>query len=174
MERALGISNGYGTPARRRLTPACAFCAACSFKSGKVVVLLQGRYAGRKAVIVKAHDEGTQDRKFGHAVVAGLDRYPRKITKGMSQKTIKKRSQMKPFIKHVNYTHLMPTRYQCDFDIKKIVDDASKEKDGLKASGEVRKHVKQAFSKKYHEQATAKLKEKQATGLKYFYTKLRF
>ena len=28
-------------------------------KSGKVVVLLQGRFAGRKAVIVKNFDDGT-------------------------------------------------------------------------------------------------------------------
>lgn len=39
-----------------------------SFKSGKVVVVLAGKYAGRKAVIVKATDEGTKDRKFGHAI----------------------------------------------------------------------------------------------------------
>merc|ERR1711879_84384 len=142
-------------------------------KSGKVVVLLQGRYAGRKAVVVKSHDEGSSDRKFPHAVVAGLDRYPRKVTKGMSKEKIRKRTQMKPFIKHVNYTHLMPTRYQCDFDIKKIVDEAVKEKDGFKASGEVRKQVKKVFETQYHDQTSVK-KERQATGLKYFYTKLRF
>ena len=44
--------------------------------------------------------------------VAGLDRYPRKITKAMGAKKVAKRSLMKPFIKHVNFTHMMPTRYQ--------------------------------------------------------------
>jgi large subunit ribosomal protein L27e len=33
-------------------------------KSGKVVLLLSGRYAGRKAVIVKPSDEGTSDKPF--------------------------------------------------------------------------------------------------------------
>ena len=33
-------------------------------KSGKVVLVLGGRYAGRKGIIVKNHDEGTQERKF--------------------------------------------------------------------------------------------------------------
>jgi len=146
----------------------------CSFKSGKVVVLLQGRYAGRKAVVVKAYDDGSSDRKFGHAVVAGIDRYPRKITKGMGEKKVKKRSIMKPFIKYVNYSHLMPTRYQCDFDIKKIVEEGIKEKDGLKATGEVRKAVREVFQNKYFEQSTAKLSEKKALGLSYFYSKLRF
>jgi len=144
------------------------------FKSGKVVVLLQGRYAGRKAVVVKAHDDGTSDRKFGHAVVAGIDRYPRKITKGMTEKKVQKRSIMKPFIKYVNYSHLMPTRYQCDFDIKKVIEDDIKEKGGLKATGDVRKAVRGAFQQKYFEQSTAKLSEKKALGLSYFYSKLRF
>ena len=39
-----------------------------SFKSGKVVVVLAGRYAGRKAVVVKATDDGTKEKAFGHAV----------------------------------------------------------------------------------------------------------
>jgi hypothetical protein len=44
--------------------------------------------------------------------VAGIDRYPRKITKSMGEKKIAKRSLMKPFVKRVNFTHMMPTRYQ--------------------------------------------------------------
>jgi ribosomal protein L14E/L6E/L27E len=40
----------------------------CSFKSGKVVIMLAGRFAGRKAVVVKASDEGTGDKRFGHCV----------------------------------------------------------------------------------------------------------
>lgn len=36
-------------------------------KSGKVVVILQGRYAGKKAVVVKSYEEGTTERKFSHA-----------------------------------------------------------------------------------------------------------
>lgn len=103
-----------------------------SIKSGKVVVLLAGRYAGRKAVVIKAHDEGTDGKKFGHAIgksvfglclwcfpgliwgsgslVAGIDRYPRKVTKSMGKAKLAKRSKVKPFIKAVNYSHVMPTR----------------------------------------------------------------
>lgn len=39
-----------------------------SIKSGKVVVVLAGRFAGRKAVVVKASDEGNEIKKFGHAL----------------------------------------------------------------------------------------------------------
>jgi ribosomal protein L14E/L6E/L27E len=46
---------------------------------GKVVIVLQGRYAGKKAVIVRSHDEGTSARKYGHALVCGLSKEPRKV-----------------------------------------------------------------------------------------------
>merc|ERR1711879_71753 len=80
-------------------------------KSGKVVILLQGKYAGRKAVIVKSYDEGTNERPYGHCMVAGINRYPLKVTKNMGAKRLAKRSKVKPFIKVVNYNHIMPTRY---------------------------------------------------------------
>ena len=79
-------------------------------KSGKVVIVLQGRFAGHKAIVVKAHDDGTADKKFAHAIVAGIDRYPRKVTRAMTKDKIEKRTKMKPFLKAINYTHLMPTR----------------------------------------------------------------
>jgi large subunit ribosomal protein L27e len=101
---------------------------ACSIKSGKVVILLAGRYAGRKAVVVKANDEGLAGKKFGHAVgecsqlipsvflfpsVAGIDRYPRRVVRAMGKAKIEKRCKIKPFVKVVNFNHLMPTRLIC-------------------------------------------------------------
>lgn len=52
-------------------------------KSGKVVLVLSGRYAGRKALVVKNYDEGSSDKGYGHALVAGIDRYV--ITSFISQ-----------------------------------------------------------------------------------------
>lgn len=68
-------------------------------KSGKVVLVLGGRYAGRKAIIVKTYDDGTADKQFGHALVAGVDRYPKKVIKNMGKKKMAKKSKIKPFIK---------------------------------------------------------------------------
>ncbi|XP_062605546.1 large ribosomal subunit protein eL27-like [Saccostrea cucullata] len=79
-------------------------------KPGKVVLVLSGRFAGRKAVIVKNHDDGTQDKPYGHALVAGIDRYPRKVTRKMGKKKMKDRSKLKAFLRVYNYNHLMPTR----------------------------------------------------------------
>ncbi|KAI3359633.1 hypothetical protein L3Q82_014023 [Scortum barcoo] len=90
-------------------------------KPGKVVMVLAGRYAGRKAVIVKNIDDGTTDRPYSHALVAGIDRYPRKVTTTMGKKKIAKRSKIKAFVKVFNYNHLMPTRYSVDIPLDKTV-----------------------------------------------------
>ena len=42
---------------------------------------------------------------FSHALVAGIDRYPRKVTKKMSKKKVAKRSKIKPFLKVIKRTH---------------------------------------------------------------------
>lgn len=80
-------------------------------KAGRVVILLAGRRAGKKAVIVKPFDDGKKDHKFGHALVAGVERAPMKVTKKMSKKKIARRSTLKPFVKLVNYNHILPTRF---------------------------------------------------------------
>ena len=64
-------------------------------KAGKVVLLLNGRQAGKKAVIVKTFDDGTADRQYGYCLVAGIQKYPLKISKSMSEKKIAKRSKVR-------------------------------------------------------------------------------
>lgn len=61
--------------------------------------MLQGRHAGRKVVVIKQLDDGTKERRYPHAIVAGIERYPRKVTKRMGAKTLAKRKKIKPFIK---------------------------------------------------------------------------
>jgi large subunit ribosomal protein L27e len=93
-------------------------------KSGKVVIVLSGRYAGKKAIIVKSYEDGHDKRKFSHVLVAGIKRNPRKVTKSMSKKKVNKRSKIIPFVKHINYQHVMPTRYSVDLSdgLKKVLD----------------------------------------------------
>lgn len=64
-------------------------------KANKVVLMLNGRMAGKKAVIVKTFDEGTADRPYGHCIVAGIMKYPLKITKSMPDKKVAKRSRVR-------------------------------------------------------------------------------
>ena len=57
-------------------------------KPGKVVVVLSGKYAGKKAVIVRVNENGSDKHKFPYAVVVGVERAPRKVTRSMSEKTL--------------------------------------------------------------------------------------
>ena len=140
-------------------------------KSGKVVILLQGRFAGRKAVVVKTFDEGNSGRKFGHAIVAGVDRYPRKVTRSMGKNKIKKRSKIKPFVKSINYNHIMPTRYTVDIDLRKVVEEQTLA--APEARKEAKKAIKKVFEDRYLNQSATK-SEKKASGTQYFFKKLRF
>jgi len=131
-------------------------------KAGKVVLVLSGRFAGRKAVVVKPTDDGTTDKPFGHALVAGIDRYPRKVTKRMAKKKIKMRSKIKPFLKVVNYNHLMPTRYSVDLSFDKANLNKEVLKDPMK-------------KKKARNMVRTKFEERYKTGKnKWFFQKLRF
>ncbi|XP_077979352.1 large ribosomal subunit protein eL27-like [Glandiceps talaboti] len=131
-------------------------------KAGKVVLVLNGRFAGRKAVIVKNYDEGTSEKPYGHALVAGIDKYPRKVTKRMGKKKLAQRSKIKSFVRVVNYNHLMPTRYSVDVNIDKAVVN----KDAFRDPGKRRKARREA---------KAKFEERYKTGKnKWFFQKLRF
>merc|ERR1712046_71729 len=139
------------------------------FKASNVVLLLNGRMAGKKAVIVKTFDEGTPDRPYGYCLVAGIQKYPLKITKSMPEKKIAKRSKLKPFIKVVNYTHLMPTRYALEVELKSVVttDLVNGSQANPTARQNARKEVKKLLEDKYN----TSLK----TGKnRWFFQKLRF
>ncbi|RVW75580.1 60S ribosomal protein L27 [Vitis vinifera] len=91
-------------------------------KPNKAVVLLQGRFAGRKAVIVRSFDDG------------------------LDKKTAKK-SRVKAFIKLVNYNHIMPTRYTLDVDLKDVVSpDVLQSRDKkVTAAKETKKKLEERF-----------------------------
>ncbi|RCK62990.1 60S ribosomal protein L27 [Candida viswanathii] len=131
-------------------------------KSGKVAIVVRGRYAGKKVVIVKPHDEGTKSHPFPHAIVAGVERTPLKVTKKMDAKKVAKRTKVKPFVKLVNYNHLMPTRYSLDVEsFKSAVTSESLEEPTQRE--EAKKVVKKAFEEKH-----------QAGKNKWFFQKLHF
>jgi large subunit ribosomal protein L27e len=139
-----------------------------SIKPGKIVIILAGRFAGRKAVVVKTFDDGSKEHKFAHALVAGIDRYPLRCTKSMSQKSILKRSKVKPFLKHINYNHIMPTRYTIsDLDLKAAI-----KPDNLKKPGEARVEAKKAVKKLFEDRYLNR--SKNSSGTQFFFHKLRF
>ena len=141
-------------------------------ESGKVVIVLAGRHAGKKAVVVKTFDDGNSEKRFSHCLVAGLARNPRKVTRSMNKAKVEKRSKtMKPFVKYINVRHIFPTRYVVDLDLKKAVDEADLVDAERKV--DVKKNLKKLFLDRYLNQKEV-TSEKKAQGSTYFFQKLRF
>lgn len=131
-------------------------------KSGRVAIVTRGRFAGKKVVVVVPEDEGNLSHAFPHAIVVGLEQGPKKVSKDMDEGKIKKRIAVKPFVKLVNYNHLMPTRYSLDVDaFKDVVSHETLTEPSQKL--EAKKVLKKALEEKH-----------QAGKNKWFFTKLHF
>jgi ribosomal protein L14E/L6E/L27E len=91
-----------------------------------------------------------------------INRYPEKITKRMGAKRVHRRSRVKPFIKVINYNHLMPTRYTLELDGLKgvVAQDTFKEPEARK---DAKKTVKKVFEERF-----------QAGKNRWFFQPLRF
>eukprot|EP00727_Mastigamoeba_balamuthi_P005400 m51a1_g14861 putative 60S ribosomal protein L27e (136) ;mRNA; f:346379-346976 len=129
-------------------------------KPGKVVILLNGKYAGKKAVILRSFEEGTKQRRYGHCVVAGIERSPRRIYVSMPKKEINRRMRLKPLLKTVNYTHIMPTRYTFDIvGLQKLAPTDA----GKRASGKAKRKLRKLLEERYRSGKN-----------RWFFSKLRF
>lgn len=113
-------------------------------------------------VIIQPQDTGAKSHPFPHSLVAGIERYPSKVTRRMGKKRIEKRSKVKPFIKVVNYNHMMPTRYTLELEgLKGVVShDTFKEPTQRE---DAKKTVKKALEERY-----------QSGKNRWFFTPLRF
>lgn len=90
-----------------------------------------------------------------------MERAPLKVTKAMSQKKIARRCRVKPFVKLINYSHLMPTRYS--FELEATVPITEEDLKDPAKKKEIRTELKKTMEAKYK------------TGQsKWFFQKLRF
>jgi large subunit ribosomal protein L27e len=145
-------------------------------KPGRVVLLLNGRFAGKKAIIVKSYDDGVKiGRRFPHALVAGIYKAPRKITKRMGKNRMAERMKIRPFIKVANYAHLMPTRYLVSGEIEPknvaTIEESDKKK-FVEAKRKMLKEVKSLFEEKY--KALPTIKNEKSSHVDFFFRKLNF
>ena len=67
---------------------------------GRFVIMLKGRQAGKKAIVLSVSEAGTNDRKYAHALVLGIEKAPKKLSKTMPQQTLVKHTKVKTFIKN--------------------------------------------------------------------------
>lgn len=86
----------------------------------------------------------------------------------MGKKRLEKRCKIKPFVKSVNFIHMMPTRYSVDLDLKKMADAAV----AKETKRDTKKSIKTIFEERYKSQGGKN--EKKAAGVQYFFNKLRF
>ena len=75
---------------------------------------------------------------------------------------VQKRSRVKPFLKLVNFNHLMPTRYSVEVDMKPLGITPEVVANSAKRT-EARKQIKKMFQERYT-----------AGKNKWFFSKLRF
>merc|ERR1719198_898247 len=156
-------------------------------KQGKLVIVLKGRFAGRKAVIVKSFDDKSR------VLVAGIDLGPKRITRSMSKRKIAKRSRVRPFVKMMNHQHILVTRYTVDFTFKQVDLPATKKSEGAEVvdvepiqvtidessvedeAGRAlaKRAAKQVFQEGFMQQDKRK-NAKAQEGVQFFYQKLRF
>ena len=129
-------------------------------KPGKVVLVTAGRYAGKKAVIIQNSDSKNKERKYGHALLAGVKKYPKKVVRGMSKTKILRRSRVGTFLRVYNHKHMFATRYNMNLSKelrgKISVADSSKR-------AESRRLVRKVFQARYSNGSN-----------RWFYQKLRF
>ena len=145
-------------------------------KPGRVVILLNGRFAGKKAIVIKNNDEGVKKgRRFPHALVAGIYKAPKQITKKMGKGKIALRMKIRPFIKVANYSHLMPTRYVVSGEIEPknvaIIEENDK-KESIKKKVAMLKEVKALFEDKY--KALPTIRNEKLSHVDFFFKKLNF
>jgi large subunit ribosomal protein L27e len=79
--------------------------------------------------------------------VAGIARNPRQVKRTLNKKKFIKRTSLKPFVKYINQSHVLPTRFVVsDFDLKEVKDDNLKTKE---ARENLRKNIRLAFNNSY-------------------------
>ena len=130
----------------RKYAPLLRIHQHCSRISGSKCNTIADSFL--QVVIIQPLDTGSKSHPFPHALVAGIERYPLQITRRMSKARQTKRSKVKPFIKTVNYNHLMPTRYTLELEGLKgvLTNETFKE---VSQREEAKKIVKKVLEERY-------------------------
>ena len=110
------------------------------FKQNMVVVLTNGRLAGKKGVVVGQLDDQ-------HILVAGVNRVPKKSEDYMPAWEVRKNSKFLTFVKKVNVNHLLATRFKADVGLPSIDTKAAIADNEAKQStnGKVNEAMKRAM-----------------------------
>lgn len=106
-------------------------------KPNTIVVVLKGRFAGKKGIVVSTSEDGKK------ILVAGVEKMPRPVTDDMSESKKRRLSRMSVFIRNYNYRHLLATRYRGDVGLGAV--DFSKTFENFESKKMSIDAVKKAF-----------------------------
>ena len=102
------------------------------YKPGRIVIVTNGKYAGKKGIIIRSNFEQTKSKKYPHCLVLGLAKAPRRVTKkylkrledrtkALTEKIANKKADNEElqklkrfgvFLKSYNMNHILATRYK--------------------------------------------------------------
>jgi len=85
------------------------------YKIGRIVLVLNGRHAGKKGIIIDNMSQST-DISSNNIIVLGIKNFPKQINRKQINKVLKKKSNIKVFFKTLNKNHILPTRYFVDLN----------------------------------------------------------
>lgn len=112
-----------------------------------------------------------QKHKFPHLLVVGIARNPRDVKRRINKKKFIKKTGVKTFVKYVNQSHVMPTRFIVnDFDFKDLKEDNLKSADSRKTA---RKELRKKLTETYRNLPNPKTNDK-AHNVRFFFSRLRF
>ncbi|ORD95162.1 ribosomal prt L27 [Enterospora canceri] len=96
------------------------------FKKNMIVVLTNGRLAGKKAIVLNVIDENS-------ILVGGINRVPYEVKEHAASWEKRKAAKFLTFIKKVNIKHSIASRYKEDIDVGKLDIDANLSDVSIKA-----------------------------------------
>ena len=124
------------------------------YKPGRIVIVTNGKYAGKKGIIVRSNFEQTKTKRYPHCLVLGLSKNPRRVTKKSLKKieektkvleqriaegkgkreTIDRLKRFGVFVKTYNMNHILATRYKVadNFNIDNHMDKMDKIEGSIK------------------------------------------
>lgn len=85
------------------------------FKIGRIILILNGRHAGKKGIIVENRIQ-SKTLSFNSVIVLAIKSFPKKINRKKNEKSTKRKSSIKIFFKALNKNHILPTRYFVDLN----------------------------------------------------------
>jgi large subunit ribosomal protein L27e len=140
------------------------------YKPGRVVVVTNGKFAGKKGIIVRSNFEQTKTKKYPHCLVIGLSKYPRRVTKRFVKKWEEKIKALEQkskdgkgkksaaeklkrcgvFVKTYNMNHILATRYKVtdNFGIDSHMDKIERIEGNIKEIQSKINSIKDAEEKK--------------------------